>query len=168
MFYSIPFIVTANIQLYSFYCYSLYVISPLPKHRQWLLQEALNSSLCILFVSYIFFQSGLKILRGLQDVPSFNFPGLLFRFWGKMTKLFICDPLPQNQEQVLFYINWVIGVIIKGTLSALSFDTKITYLSIIYLQIWPPVIQTIQFFLQKFIVRKWRSKFTFYININAN
>ena len=36
----------------------------------------------------------------------------------------ICDTLPQNQEQVLFYINWVIGSIRRARLSASSWLLK--------------------------------------------
>ena len=67
-----------------------------------------------------------------------------------------CDPLPQNQEQVLFYINWVIGFIRRARLSSL-------FLSYIWRcdHLWSKPFN----FPQKYIVRKWQSKFTFYIDI---
>ena len=64
----------------------------------------------------------------------------------------ICNPLQQNQEQVLFFINWVIGFIRKNR----TFSDDLTPKSWLY-----------SICLQKFNVRKGWLKFTFYTDINA-
>ena len=80
--------------------------------------------------------------------------------------LWICDPLQQNQEQVLFLINWVIGFIRKYRLLAIIWHKN--HDSIYHISgdmtFCDPNHSII---LQKFNVRKWWLKFTFYIDINA-
>ena len=74
-----------------------------------------------------------------------------------------CDPLQQNQEQVLLYINWFSGLLEgPGFYLILKSSLFVPYIWR-YDHLWSkPFI-----FLQKYIVRKWQLKFTFYINING-
>ena len=85
---------------------------------------------------------------------------------GGKKALYTCDPLPQNQEQVLFDINWVIGFIRRARRSALIwYQNHFCFHHISGdMTICDPNHSN---FLQKCIVRKWQSKFTFYINING-
>ena len=68
----------------------------------------------------------------------------------------LCDPLLQNRKQVLFFINWVISFhLTPKSLLSLS-------------HIWWYDVQFSEPFQQKFNVRNWLFKFTFYISIMIN
>ena len=66
----------------------------------------------------------------------------------------ICDALPQNREQVTFWVKWDFGTVVRSKLSALI-NIKIKFILHLLFEIWPFVYET----LKVVYLKVWLEKF---------